>query len=62
VAHSAVDHASSAAQGLLGGGADANPEAAKKAADEMYDEVLQRLRRDLIHELEATGNLLRDNP
>jgi hypothetical protein len=59
LAHSGIDQAASAAHGALGGG---SPEAQKASADEMYDEMLQRLRRDLINELEASGQLLRDNP
>ena len=42
------------ALGLPGQGAAADP-------DEMYEQVLQRLRRDLIAELEQSGQLLRDN-
>ena len=62
LAHGAVDQAASAAQGALGGAAGGDPADAKAAADEMYDEVLQRLRRDLVVELEQSGHLLRDNP
>jgi hypothetical protein len=59
VAHGAIDHAAAAAHEALGGGE--SPEDAKAKADEMYEHVLQRLRRDLIGELEASGQLLRDN-
>ena len=57
MAHGAIDHAASAAHGALGGG---SPEEQKAQADEMYDHVLERLKRDLIGELEANGQLLRD--
>jgi hypothetical protein len=55
-AHGLVDHAASSVHDVVGGG---SPEDAKAKADEMYDEMLTRLRRDLVSELEAGGNLLR---
>jgi hypothetical protein len=55
-AHGAVDRAAGAANELLGG----TPEEQKAKANEMYDLVLQQLKRDLLHELEATGHLTRD--
>jgi hypothetical protein len=30
--------------------------------EEMYEQVLERLKRDFIHDLEASGHLLRDHP
>ena len=49
-----VDSAPATVSEAPGQGAAADP-------DEMYEQVLQRLRRDLIAELEQNGQLLRDN-
>jgi hypothetical protein len=57
-AHDAVDHATSAVRDATGLGAG-SPEDAKAKADEMYEEMLRRLRRDLLTELEGGGHLLR---
>jgi hypothetical protein len=37
-------------------------DAKSPSADEMYEDMLERLRRDLLVELELNGHLLRDNP
>jgi hypothetical protein len=58
----AVQSAGSAAQGVLGAAAGALGPGDKPDADEMYEQVLQRLRRDLVAELEQNGLLLRDHP
>jgi hypothetical protein len=41
--------------------AASDPKAQEAAADEMYEHIVQRLRRDLIAELELGGHLLRDD-
>jgi hypothetical protein len=54
-----------AAQDAAGGALDAVAGAVgAKGADpeEIYEQVLERLRRDLVAELEQNGHLLRDNP
>jgi hypothetical protein len=59
-AHGIVDQGASAVRDAVGAPAGASsPEDQKAKADEMYDEMLTRLRRDLISELEAGGHLLR---
>ena len=49
-AAAALDHPAGAAAG------------APADAEEMYEQVVERLRRDLIAELEQNGHLLRDHP
>ena len=60
-----ADTGSDAVADLAQRGADAAQAAlgaAKPDPDEMYEQVLERLRRDLIHELELHGHLLRHHP
>jgi hypothetical protein len=62
-AHHQVERGESALHDAIGGGGNTSDEAAKKAeADAMYDEVVRRLKLDMLVELEAGGHNLRFDP
>ncbi|MGH2969517.1 MAG: hypothetical protein ACRDK0_10700, partial [Solirubrobacteraceae bacterium] len=60
VADRGLDAARGAAEGVLGDLTGAL--GGKQDPDELYEQVLERLRRDLVAELEQSGHLLRDHP